>query len=117
MNRRPLEKESDVQRAILDFLAANRVFHYRNNSGGFRDDRGHLYRFGAIGSPDIVIVRDGRYIGVEVKGTKGVQSENQQDFERRLTKAGGRYILCRSLDDFQQQFTQIQKVEHQQQQQ
>jgi hypothetical protein len=24
-------KESDVQRQILDYLALNRIFHYRNN--------------------------------------------------------------------------------------
>jgi hypothetical protein len=47
-------KESDVQRQILDYHALKRVFHYRNNSGGFKDIAGHFYRFGATVSPGII---------------------------------------------------------------
>jgi hypothetical protein len=35
--------EKDVQRAILDWLAWKRIFHYRNNSGAFKDTNNHLY--------------------------------------------------------------------------
>jgi hypothetical protein len=52
-----------------------------------------------LGSPDIVCVINGQYVGIECKGTKGKQSDNQKDFQRRLEAAGGRYILARSLDD------------------
>ena len=38
-------------------------------------------------------------MGIEVKGTKGKQSDNQKDFQRRLEAAGGRCILAYSLDD------------------
>lgn len=91
--------EADTQRAILDYLALKRIFHYRNNSGAFADKAGHFYRFGAVGSPDIVCVVDGQYIGIEVKAPKGKQSDNQREFQRRLEAVGGRYILARSLDD------------------
>lgn len=92
-------KESDVQRQILDYLALKHVFHYRNNSGAFKDSNEHLYRFGATGIPDIICVIKGQYVGIEVKGPKGKQSDYQKEFQRQLGDAGGKYILAHSLDD------------------
>ena len=92
-------KESGTQKAILDYLALRHIFHYRNNSGAFKRDDGHFYRFGATGSPDIVCVINGQYVGIEVKAPKGKQSENQKAFQEELERAGGRYILAYSLDD------------------
>ena len=98
------EKEKDVQKAILDYLTLKGIFHYRNNSGAMMSDAGHFVRFGAVGSPDIVVVDDGNYIGVEVKGTGGKQSENQIAFQKELESAGGVYILAHSLDEFIKRF-------------
>jgi hypothetical protein len=72
------EKEADVQRATLDYLTLKGIFHYRNNSGAFVDAQKHFYRFGVLGSPDIVCVVKGQYVGIEVKGSKGKQSDNQK---------------------------------------
>ena len=108
------EKEKDVQRSIMDYLELTGAFYYRNNSGAFimPETATHARRFfraGAVGSPDIVIVRNGKYIGCEVKGTDGKQSDDQMDFARRLIKAGGEYILARSLDGFIEQFNALTK--------
>ena len=92
-------KEKDVQRTILDWLTVKKIFHYRNNSGGFKDSNNHFYRFGALGSPDIIAVLNGQYIGIEVKGTGGKQSDNQKNFQRELEKSGGTYILAFNLND------------------
>ena len=91
--------EKDIQRTILEYLALKGIFHYRQNTGAFKDTQGHLYRFGATGSPDIVCVHRGRYVGIEVKGEKGKQSPAQEQFQENLERAGGMYILARSLDD------------------
>jgi hypothetical protein len=48
-----------------------------------------FFRFGAVGSPDIIAVVRGQYIGIEVKSSDGSQSESQQKVEAELTKAGG----------------------------
>jgi hypothetical protein len=91
-------KEAEIQRTILDWLAAKRIFHYRQNTGAVRaEDR--FFRFGTPGSPDIVAVIGGRYIGIEVKAPRGVQSPAQREFEGRLRTAGGVYVLARSLED------------------
>src|SRR3954471_17275384 len=92
-------KESELQNSILQYLALKRIFHYRNNSGAFKRDDGHFYRFGAQGSPDIVCVIKGQYIGIEVKGQNGRQSEHQQEFQRQLEASGGKYLLAYSLDE------------------
>jgi hypothetical protein len=92
-------KEGETQKAILEWLAWKHVFHYRNNSGAFVDSNKHFYRFGAVGSPDIVCVVNGQYVGIEVKAPRGRQSENQKEFQRQLEAAGGRYLLVYSLDD------------------
>jgi hypothetical protein len=76
-------KESEVQKQILDYLALKRVFHYRNNSGAFVDSQKHFYRFGATGSPDIICVIKGQFVGIEVKAPKGKQSEHQKEFQQR----------------------------------
>lgn len=59
----------------------------------------HFYRFGALGSPEIICVIKGQFVGIEVKAPKGKQSEYQKEFQRNLEKAGGRYILALSLED------------------
>lgn len=95
-------KEADVQKSILEYLAVKKIFHFRNNSGAMGGEykgKRWFMRFGAIGSPDIICVVNGRFIGIEVKGEKGVQSEHQKEFQRRLEEAGGRYIMARSIDD------------------
>ena len=56
-------------------------------------------RFGAVGSPDIICVVKGQYVGIEVKAPKGKQNPNQIQFQQDLERAGGRYILAYSLDD------------------
>lgn len=92
-------KESDIQKQILDYLALRHIFHYRNNSGAFVDSQKHFYRFGATGSPDIICVINGQYVGIEVKAPNGRQSEPQKAFQQSLEQSGGRYILAYSLDD------------------
>ena len=79
-------------------MAWKRIFHYRNNSGAFKRDDGHFYRFGAVGSPDIECIIAGQYVGIEVKESKGRQSDNQKEFQRQLEAAGGKYILAFSID-------------------
>ena len=98
-NRAIKSTEKATQAAILKYLTAKRIFHYRNNSGAFKRDDGHFYRFGALGSPDIVCVFKGRYIGIECKDIKGKQNENQIAFQKALEDAGGLYLLVQSLDD------------------
>ena len=55
-------------------------------------------RFGAVGSPDIICVIAGQFVGIEVKGPTGEQSDHQKEFQKNLEAAGGKYILAYDLD-------------------
>lgn len=91
--------EKATQRAILQYLALRKIFHWRNNSGAFKNPKGHLYFFGTTGSPDIFAIIKGQIYGIEVKDIKGKQNDNQIEFQKGFEKAGGVYILARSLDE------------------
>ena len=94
--------EHGTQKSILEYLAYRGVFHYRNNSGAIVSEykgKKRFFNFGAAGSPDIICVIKGRYVGLEVKASKTKQNDNQKEFQAALTKAGGIYFVVRSLDE------------------
>jgi hypothetical protein len=90
-------KEGDIQKQILDYLKATKQFHWRNNTGTFYRD-GHFYKFGEVGSPDIFLVKGGKIYGIEVKSEDGKQSDNQKTWQKGFEKAGGIYLLARSVE-------------------
>ena len=95
-------KEKDLLKLIQDWLTAHKVFHYRSNTGAVAFKGGaktRFVRFGTPGAPDIIAVVKGQYVGIEVKGEKGEQSQVQYDFQMDLKRAGGLYILARKLED------------------
>lgn len=92
------ETESGIQGAILDYLTRTHVFHYRNNTGAVKTEN-RFIRYGAKGSPDIVCVIQGRYVGLEVKTPDGRQSDSQREFGTNLIAAGGFYLLVHSVQD------------------
>lgn len=102
-----IEKETDIQTAILRYLSYKKdIFFYRCNNippvNKFADGRMTFRKmpFGSInGVPDIVVIKDGKYIGLEVKTKKGRQSKYQKEFQEKLEKAGGLYYIVRSLED------------------
>lgn len=92
--------ESSVVSACLRYLAYKRVFAWRNNSGGFKPEKGrHFIRFGFPGSPDIIAVVNGQFVGIEVKFGKGKLSDSQVAFRSRLEEAGGKYLVVYSVEE------------------
>ena len=55
------------------------------------------------GVPDIILVKQpsGRFVGLEVKTTRGKLSPEQIEFQKGSEKAGGVYFVVRSIDDVQ----------------
>lgn len=96
--------EKVIQKLILNYLAANRIFVFRVNTMGVYDQRRKTYRqlsgFSLRGVADILgIMPGGRFLAVEVKAAKGRQSPDQKHFEELVKRAGGIYVLARSIDD------------------
>ena len=82
-------KETDIRKQIQDYLRWSGWFVYYNLAGLGSNP----------GLSDLVAVKNGQVIHIEVKTKKGRQSEKQQDFQADLEAAGGRYILARGVDD------------------
>jgi hypothetical protein len=53
------------------------------------------------GLPDICVIHEGRFIGIEAKAGSGRLSKEQAEFGRLCMAAGGEYVIARSLDDLQ----------------
>lgn len=106
-SRRTVPLEHEVQSEIIRWLAEKKIFHYRNNSGAalaeYTNKAGvtskRYMQFGISGAPDIVAIVKGIYVGIEVKRETTKQTEAQAVFERRVTRAGGIYILARKLEE------------------
>ncbi len=100
------ELEKDIQFACCEYLTLKRYFFWRQNTTPvFRQDRNRFIampKFSMRGVPDIIIVLNGKFIGIEVKTKKGVQSDNQKEFQQNLESAGGEYYIVRSVSELQE---------------
>ena len=52
------------------------------------------------GVSDLIVVLNNKVLFIEVKTDKGLQSEKQREFEKKVKALGHSYFLVRSLDDF-----------------
>lgn len=95
-------EEKLLQDACMRYLALKKHCFWRNNSGALKTEYGSFVRFGAVGSPDIFVVKDGFIIGLEIKSKVGKQSPAQKEFERAIKEAGGEYRIIKSLDDLKE---------------
>lgn len=95
-----MSTEKSTQAAIMQYLSLKKCLFWRQNSGAFKDNKGHFYKFSSInGLPDIFCLKDSVLYGIEVKDIKGVLNENQKDFAVSFIKNGGEYIVARSVED------------------
>jgi len=96
-------KESDLLYAIKQWLDLQKIFFWRNNTGGFIRD-GHFYRFGKVGSSDIFCLKDGKLYAIELKSGKGKLTTAQLEFLAQVEKNGGVAIVARKLEDVEKLF-------------
>lgn len=99
-------KESEIQNSICDYLSLKRYLFWRQNtSPTIQNDKSGNWHFRRMpkysmkGIPDIIIIKDGQFIGLEVKRPKGKQSEFQIEFQKRCEENGGKYFVVTSIDD------------------
>src|SRR5256885_69646 len=96
-------KETEIQAAILDYLAMRGHFVIRLNNQPIFDPTRKIFRklpkHTPKGLADILVIRKGQPVFVEVKSEKGKPSQDQLDFGRDAFLAGGMYLVARSIDD------------------
>lgn len=80
--------EKTIQSKIINHLKKSKVFYYKNIATS------------VSGVPDLVYIKEGKTVFIEVKNEKGKLSKLQEyqiDFIRRC---GGYAYVVRSLDEF-----------------
>lgn len=94
--------EQDLVRACLQYLEMKPWLHWRNNTGGMSGEhkgKKWFMRFGATGSPDIFILKDGKLIGIECKAGKNKQSDAQKEWENKMKQNGGEYYVIYNVEE------------------
>lgn len=103
--------EGDLVKEILLAVSAREFHVWRNNTGVFFQTfathvpglyrRGRAVEVGQVGSPDVIgFCRVcGCFVGIEVKTTKGVVSDDQRFWGQSCDSSGAIYGVVRSLDE------------------
>lgn len=100
------KSESKIQQEIFEYFHNNFCLpHHSPRSCIYHipnQNQQHLVSIGVkAGVPDLQIILPGpKFIYVEVKDHKGVQSPKQKEFEAYCKEMGIPYYLVRSLDEF-----------------
>jgi hypothetical protein len=102
---KPLEK--DIQLAICKYLKARSRSHgftfWRQNTTGMYDAKKQTFRtlpkYAMSGVSDIIVIRNGIFIAIEVKRKGGKQRPSQKKFQREIERAGGKYFVVESVTD------------------
>ena len=82
--------ERDITTKILRYLkTVPKCFCWKQHGG----------QFGTAGIPDIIACFRGMFVAFEVKNTNGRLSKLQEVTLGRISEAGGRAFVVRSLDD------------------
>ncbi len=96
-------KETEILYSICEYLEWKKHFFWRNNVIPVYSIKNKAYirmpKYSRTGLPDIIVIRDGFTIGLEVKKDKGKQSPNQKELEKEWKEAGGEYYVVKSIDD------------------
>jgi hypothetical protein len=99
-------KETDIQKGVCDYLALRKHFFWRSNNMPVYDSVRKSYRalpkYAKHGIPDIIVIKDGFFIGLEIKKKGGYQSKEQKLFEKELKEAGGEYWVIRDIDQLKE---------------
>ena len=97
-------KESDLQKAIVEYLDLMGVFYFAVNNemaGGGKQAKIRMSHFKAMGlragASDLVLVLRGKVVFVEVKPARGSQSESQNRFEMVVESLGHSYEVASSV--------------------
>jgi len=99
--KKKIPKESDTQKAIIDYLDSRGILNWRVNLGGVPHTVGGkiIYRKNPMkGMPDICGLYCGLFFGIEVKA-KTKQSPEQFTWQQKFEQNGAIYILAKSVED------------------
>ena len=100
--KKPRHIESNIQQAVVKWFRMQypRFIIAAVPNGGFRNAReaAIMQREGVLaGFADLVVLAQRNVLFLEMKTTKGKQSDKQKEFQNKVSKLGFEYIVCRSF--------------------
>ena len=83
------KSEKDIRAEVKDYLEWTGwfVYHLLQGLGCYP------------GLSDLVAIKNGRVVHVELKTAAGRQSQVQKDFQEKVEAAGGTYVVARCMED------------------
>jgi hypothetical protein len=98
-------KESDILRAVLEWLHWHHIFVFRVNNTGIFDPTQKRFRSfqGMKGVSDILGIINGRFLAIEVKRPGQKPRPDQAEFLKEINNQGGLGIVVHSLDELEKQ--------------
>lgn len=99
--------EKQIQNQIIEFLRTIGIYCWQCDSQGTFDPVKKTYRKFAKhkvrGVSDILGIVQGRMLAIEVKSAKGIVSDDQRLFIRRIQEEGGIAFVSRSVEQTAEQ--------------
>jgi hypothetical protein len=91
-----------LTKAIIAYIKICGGSAFRVNTQGQFDAKMNKWRHSGTrkGLPDVQGVMKGKYLGIEVKIGKDVQSEHQKRIESELIASGGLYFIAKDFESF-----------------
>lgn len=89
--------------AVCAYLTIKRCHFWRQNTAGVFDPTRQTWRalspYAMRGVSDLILLKDGKAIFLEVKSAIGKLSPDQIKFKAFVEEAGSTYYTIRSIDD------------------
>ena len=93
----PELSEAELQKETLKSLSKLGIYHWRNNTG-----RKHNLMFGVKGGGDILgLLKNGKFLSIEVKNRLGKQSPAQIKFMDIINKNNGLAVCIHTLEELE----------------
>jgi hypothetical protein len=103
-------RETDVVRAVLDYLRLKGIFSWRSNNVGVYDPvrKRHRSFRGLKGVADILaVLQGGRILVVECKGPRGRLTEEQDHFLAQVRAKGGVALVIRDVRELEAELARL----------
>jgi Holliday junction resolvase len=85
--------EGKIKAAIKEYLQKTGWYEFNVTQFNKRGYKVHN------GISDLIAIKNGQVLFIEVKTDLGVTSKAQVEFGKQITEHGGKYIIARSIDD------------------
>jgi len=102
--------ENKIQQEIYLFYKLNyclpkhnprqMIFSVPNDSSNAAEQQRKVNTGLLAGVSDLIVLKDGKVLFIEIKTSTGRQSDKQKEFQERVEAQGFNYYLVRSLEDF-----------------